>query len=133
MHVDLEAIWLMLGRRTGTSPRPSHGCRVVAGARRSGTLSDGASVTLEVVRIAALLIQPVMPDSARETSRPVGQLEGQRDFTAVAIRLFRARRYPRPTGVFPPSAGRLTFLPIPPGFPTPSRLGPKRHATSGDR
>jgi methionyl-tRNA synthetase len=57
--------------------------------------------TLEVVRIAALLIQPVMPSSAAKLLDLLGQRDDQRDFTAVAVRLAPGTVLPKPEGVFP--------------------------------
>ena len=57
--------------------------------------------TLEVVRIAALLVQPVMPDSAGKLLDLLGQPSDQRMFTAVATRLTPGTALPAPTGVFP--------------------------------
>jgi methionyl-tRNA synthetase len=57
--------------------------------------------TCEVVRIAALLIQPVMPDSAGKLLDLLGQNGSQRAFTAVGTRLAPGTALPPPTGVFP--------------------------------
>ena len=68
------------------------------------------------MRIAALLIQLVMPDSAAETLDLLGQPGGAaRDFTAVAIRLVPGG-VTRPTGSFAISR-RLTFFQFPFGIP----------------
>jgi methionyl-tRNA synthetase len=58
-------------------------------------------VTLEVVRIAALLVQPVMPTSAGTLLDLLGQPEFARDFGAVAVRIAPGTALPAPTGVFP--------------------------------
>ena len=58
-------------------------------------------VTLEVVRIAALLVQPVMPSSAATLLDLLGQPESQRDFTAAAVRIAPGTPLPAPVGVFP--------------------------------
>ena len=57
--------------------------------------------TLEVVRIAALLIQPVMPESAAKLLDLLGQPADQRDFTAIGTRLVPGTALPKPEGVFP--------------------------------
>jgi methionyl-tRNA synthetase len=57
--------------------------------------------TLEAVRVAALLVQPVMPDSAAALLDQLGQPEGSRDFTALATRLAPGTALPAPSGVFP--------------------------------
>jgi methionyl-tRNA synthetase len=53
------------------------------------------------VRIAALLIQPVMPESAGKLLDLLGQPQDQRTFAAVANRLAPGTVLPAPTGVFP--------------------------------
>ena len=58
-------------------------------------------VTLEAVRIAALLVQPVMPASAATLLDLLGQREDQRTFAAVATRLAPGTALPAPSGVFP--------------------------------
>gem|GEM_PF-5800450 len=57
--------------------------------------------TCEVVRIAALLVQPVMPDSAGKLLDLLGQRPDQRSFAAVGARLEPGTALPAPTGVFP--------------------------------
>jgi methionyl-tRNA synthetase len=57
--------------------------------------------TLEAVRIAALLVQPVMPDSAAKLLDLLGQPADQRDFAAIATRLAPGTPLPTPVGVFP--------------------------------
>jgi len=59
------------------------------------------SPTCELVRIAALLVQPVMPDSAAKLLDLLGQNESQRAFTAVGTRLTPGTQLPPPSGVFP--------------------------------
>jgi len=102
MHVGLEAIWLMLGaaNRYFSAAEPW-------ALRKSSSPDDQARfrtvlyVTLEVVRIAALLIQPVMPSSAAKLLDLLGQSSEPRDFTTVAVRLTPGTALPEPTGVFP--------------------------------
>jgi len=57
--------------------------------------------TCEAVRIAALLIQPVMPDSAGKLLDLLGQTPAQRGFDAIGTRLAPGTALPAPTGVFP--------------------------------
>ena len=57
--------------------------------------------TLEVVRIAALLAQPVMPDSTAKLLDLLGQDPDERTFAAVSNRLKPGTALPAPTGVFP--------------------------------
>ena len=58
-------------------------------------------VTLEAVRIAAVLIQPVMPESAARMLDLLGQPESARNFTALARRIEPGTALPAPAGVFP--------------------------------
>jgi methionyl-tRNA synthetase len=58
-------------------------------------------VTLEALRIAALLVQPVMPDSAGKLLDLLGQDAEHRDFTSVGVRLAPGTALPTPQGVFP--------------------------------
>jgi methionyl-tRNA synthetase len=102
MHLALEAIWLMLGaaNRYFSAQEPWV-------LRKSDTPSDHERfgtvlyTTLEVVRIAALLVQPVMPDSAAKLLDLLGQPADQRTFAAVAVRLAPGTALPKPEGVFP--------------------------------
>ena len=58
-------------------------------------------LTCEVVRIAALLVQPVMPESAGTMLDLLGQAEDRRAFAAIGARLVPGTALPAPTGVFP--------------------------------
>jgi methionyl-tRNA synthetase len=57
--------------------------------------------TLEVVRIAALLSQPVMPTASGALLDLLGQPADRRDFTAIEERLVPGTQLPAPHGVFP--------------------------------
>ena len=57
--------------------------------------------TLEAVRIAALLVQPVMPESGGKLLDLLGQDAAARDFRAVGTRLAHGTVLPTPEGVFP--------------------------------
>jgi methionyl-tRNA synthetase len=102
MHVALEAIWLMLGaaNRYFSAQQPWV-------LRKSEADTDHVRfatvlyVTCEVVRIAALLIQPVMPESAGKLLDLLGQPADQRDFAAIGTRLTPGTPLPAPAGVFP--------------------------------
>jgi methionyl-tRNA synthetase len=102
MHVALEAIWLMLGtaNKYFSAQQPWT-------LRKSGSAADQERfrtvlyATIEAVRIAALLIQPVMPDSAGKLLDLLGQPEDRRGFAAVRERLAPGMVLPPPTGVFP--------------------------------
>jgi methionyl-tRNA synthetase len=102
MHQGLEAIWLMLGaaNRYFSAQEPWV-------LRKSESESDQVRfrtvlyTTLEAVRIAAVLIQPVMPDSAARLLDLLGQRDDGRDFAALATRLAPGTALPAPSGVFP--------------------------------
>jgi methionyl-tRNA synthetase len=102
MHQGLEAIWLMLGaaNRYFSAQEPWV-------LRKSESTEDQARfrtvlyVTLEAVRIAAVLVQPVMPASAAKLLDLLGQPAGKRDFAALAARLAPGTELPTPSGVFP--------------------------------
>ncbi|OBF90839.1 methionine--tRNA ligase [Mycobacterium sp. 852002-51163_SCH5372311] len=102
MHLALEAIWLMLGdaNKYFSAQQPWV-------LRKSEAEADQARfrtvlyVTCEVVRIAALLVQPVMPQSGGKLLRLLGQDESQRSFAAIGQRLAPGTPLPPPTGVFP--------------------------------
>jgi methionyl-tRNA synthetase len=102
MHLALEAIWLMLGAAnryfSAQEPWVLRKSDAPADQQRFGAV---LYTTLEVVRIAALLIQPVMPSSAGKLLDLLGQRDDQRDFTAVAARLAPGTALPKPEGVFP--------------------------------
>ena len=102
MHLALEAIWLVLG-----AANKYFSAQEPWVLRKSESESDRARfatvlyTTLEVVRIAALLAQPVMPDSAAKLLDLLGQPTDQRSFKAIGTRLAPATVLPAPTGVFP--------------------------------
>ncbi len=102
MHLALEAIWLMLGdaNKYFSAQEPWV-------LRKSESEEDQARfrtvlyTTCEAVRIAALLVQPVMPESAGKLLDLLGQPQDQRGFAAVGGRLVPGTLLPPPTGVFP--------------------------------
>lgn len=102
MHLALEKIFLMLGEanRYFAAQQPWV-------LRKSDSEADQTRfrtalyVTSEVVRIAALLIQPVLPESAGKLLDLLGQPPERRDFAAVGVRLAPGTALPAPTGVFP--------------------------------
>jgi methionyl-tRNA synthetase len=57
--------------------------------------------TLEVVRIAAILVQPVLPDAGAKLLDLLGQTPEDRDFRAISARLASGLQLPEPEGVFP--------------------------------
>src|SRR3954453_18617989 len=82
MHLALEAIWAMLGAAnryfSAQEPWVLRKSESAADQERFRTV---LYVTLEVVRIAALLVQPVMPTSAATLLDLLGQPESARDFS----------------------------------------------------
>ncbi|PKV79695.1 methionine--tRNA ligase [Nocardia fluminea] len=100
MHLALEAIWLTLGEtnRYFSANAPW-------ALRKSGTEEDLARmatvlyVTLEVVRIVAILVQPVMPGSAAKILDLLAQ-EG-RTFADIATPLAPGLDLPAPEPIFP--------------------------------
>ena len=58
-------------------------------------------VTAEVIRIVALMTQPVIPNAAGRLLDALAQGEGARSFAAVATRLEAGITLPAPTPVFP--------------------------------
>ncbi|MET0898152.1 MAG: methionine--tRNA ligase [Mycobacterium sp.] len=102
MHQALETIWLTLGaaNRYFSSQEPW----VLRKSAEPADQQRFAAVlytTMEVVRIAALLIQPVMPTAAAKLLDLLGQPADDRDFTAIGTRLAVGTTLPEPTGVFP--------------------------------
>jgi methionyl-tRNA synthetase len=102
MHLALEAIWLVLGAAnkyfSAQEPWVLSKSESHADQERFGTV---LYTTLEVVRVAALLVQPVMPDSAAKLLDLVGQPTDQRSFDAIGTRLAAGTALPAPSGVFP--------------------------------
>ncbi|BBX46160.1 methionine--tRNA ligase [Mycobacterium cookii] len=102
MHLALEAVWLMLGaaNRYFSAQQPWV-------LRKSESKADYVRfqtvlyTTCEAVRIAALLIQPVMPESASKLLDLLGQPAEQRNFDAIGTRLVPGTPLPAPSGVFP--------------------------------
>jgi methionyl-tRNA synthetase len=102
MHLALEAIWLMLGEanRYFSAEQPWV-------LRKSESEADQVRfrtvlyITCEVVRIAALLVAPVMPESAAKLLDLLGQTDEQRTFAAIGARLTPGTVLPPPAGVFP--------------------------------
>ncbi|KAF0848705.1 methionine--tRNA ligase [Nocardia caishijiensis] len=100
MHLALEAIWLTLGEtnRYFSANAPW-------ALRKSGTEEDLARmatvlyVTLEVVRVVAILVQPVMPGSAAKLLDLLGQ--EARTFADLSTPLAPGTDLPAPEPVFP--------------------------------
>jgi methionyl-tRNA synthetase len=102
MHLALEAIWSVLGAankyfsaqepwvlRKSDLPKDEERFRTVL------------YTTMETVRIAALLSQPVMPESTGKLLDLLGQPDDLRTFAAIDKRLTPGTPLPAPVGVFP--------------------------------
>ena len=102
MHLALDAVWLMLGAANRYfSAQEPWVLRKSEAATDQERFATVLYTTLEVVRIAALLVQPVMPDSAAKLLDLLGQPEDQRSFAAIATRIAPGTALPPPVGVFP--------------------------------
>jgi len=102
MHLALEAIWLTLGEANKYFSAQEPWV-----LRKSESEADQARfravlyTTCEVVRIAALLVQPVIPEAGGKLLDLLGQPDDRRTFSAVGARLAPGTVLPAPTGVFP--------------------------------
>jgi methionyl-tRNA synthetase len=102
MHLALEATWSVLAaaNRYFSAQEPWV-------LRKSEAPDDQTRfrtvlyTTLETVRIAALLTQPVMPTSTATLLDLLGQPAEARTFAAVGTRLVPGTALPAPVGVFP--------------------------------
>ncbi|WP_137723523.1 methionine--tRNA ligase [Prescottella subtropica] len=98
LHLALEAIWHVLAETNRYfSAQEPWVLRKTDPARMATVLY----VTLEVVRIVGLLVQPVMPDSAAKILDLLGQDADSRDFDAIGARIVAGTPLPKPVGVFP--------------------------------
>lgn len=102
MHLALEAVWSVLGAAnryfSAQEPWVLRKSEDPADQQRFGTV---LYTTLEVVRIATLLTQPVMPDSTAKLLDLLGQPTDARDFGSIGTRIKPGTELPAPTGVFP--------------------------------
>ncbi|MEE2031569.1 methionine--tRNA ligase [Rhodococcus chondri] len=98
IHLGLEAIWHVLGETNRYfSAQQPWVLRKTDPARMATVLY----VTLEVVRIVGILVQPVMPGAGGRILDLLGQDPDARQFTAVADRLAPGTALPAPAPVFP--------------------------------
>ena len=102
MHQGLEAVWLMLGaaNRYFSAQQPWV-LRKSADADDQQRFRTVLYTTLEAVRVAAVLVQPVMPESAGRLLDMLGQDGGRRDFSSLATRIEPGTALPEPAAVFP--------------------------------
>src|SRR5262249_41259285 len=102
MHLALEAIWSVLGAAnryfSAQEPWVLRKSEQAADQQRFATV---LYITMEVVRIAALLAQPVMPASTAKLLDLLGQPADARDFAAIGARISPGTTLPAPEGVFP--------------------------------
>jgi methionyl-tRNA synthetase len=98
IHRALEAIWAVVAEanRYFTAQEP-WALRKTDFARMETVLW----VTAEVIRIVAILTQPVMPDSSAKLLDLLGQPEAARSFAALSTRIAGGTTLPAPTPVFP--------------------------------
>lgn len=102
MHLALEAIWSVLGaaNRYFSAQEPW----VLRKSAEPGDQQRFRTVlytTLETVRIAALLSQPVMPESMGKMLDLLGQPADERALAAISTRLKPGVTLPAPAAVFP--------------------------------
>lgn len=102
MHLALEATWSVLAAAnryfSAQEPWVLRKSEAPEAATRFRTV---LYTTLETVRIAALLSQPVMPASTATLLDLLGQPAEARTFAAVGTRLAPGTALPAPVGVFP--------------------------------
>jgi methionyl-tRNA synthetase len=102
MHLALEAIWSVLGAANKYfSAQEPWVLRKTDTPEAQLRFRTVLYTTLEVVRIATLLSQPVMPESTGKLLDLLGQPEDQRTFAAIDKRLAAGTALPAPVGVFP--------------------------------
>ncbi|MBU8818624.1 methionine--tRNA ligase [Mycolicibacterium goodii] len=102
MHLALEAIWGVLGAANRYfSAQEPWVLRKSDAAEDQQRFRTVLYTTLEVVRIATLLLQPVMPESTAKLLDLLGQPADERDFAAIATRIKPGVPLPAPSGIFP--------------------------------
>jgi methionyl-tRNA synthetase len=95
----LEAIWAVLGDTNAYFAEQAPWVLRKTDPARMNTV---LYVTLEVVRIVAILAQPVMPTSAAKLLEVLGQPDGEaRQFAAIATPIVPGTELPAPVPVFP--------------------------------
>jgi methionyl-tRNA synthetase len=98
MHLALEAIWSVLGAANKYFSAQEPWVLRKTDSERFHTV---LYTTLETVRIATLLSQPVMPESTAKLLELLGQPDEARTFAAIDKRLAPGTALPAPVGVFP--------------------------------
>lgn len=98
-HASLEAIWTVLGDTNAYFAEQAPWVLRKTDVERMNTV---LYVTLEVLRIVAILIQPVMPGSAGKLLDVLGQDDGgARSFAAIGTAIVPGTALPAPTPIFP--------------------------------
>src|SRR5215218_2131090 len=98
MHLALETIWSVLGAANKYFSAQEPWVLRKSDSERFQTV---LYTTLEAVRVATLLSQPVMPESTGKLLDLLGQTDDQRAFDAIGTRLVPGTALPAPGGVFP--------------------------------
>ena len=98
MHLALEAIWSVLGAANKYFSAQEPWVLRKTDEKRFRTV---LYTTLEVVRVAALLSQPVMPESTAKLLDLLGQPDDARTFASIGTRIAPGTPLPAPIGVFP--------------------------------
>jgi len=98
IHKSLEAIWGVVGDANRWFTAAAPWALKKTDPERMGTV---LWVTAEVLRIVALLAQPVIPTKAAALLDALGQTAEDRDFAAVAKRMAAGLTLPAPTPIFP--------------------------------
>lgn len=98
LHLALDAIWSVLAETNRYfSAQEPWVLRKTDPARMATVLY----VTLEVVRIVGILVQPVMPGSGAKILDLLAQNEDQRSFAAIGTPIEAGKPLPAPQAVFP--------------------------------
>ncbi|CEA08491.1 Methionine--tRNA ligase [Arthrobacter saudimassiliensis] len=98
-HGALEATWKVLGDTNAYFAEQAPWVLRKTDVERMNTV---LYVTLEVLRIVAILVQPVMPASAAKLLTVLGQDEGAaRQFSAIGTPLAPGTALPAPAPIFP--------------------------------
>ncbi|QQZ12358.1 MULTISPECIES: methionine--tRNA ligase [Rhodococcus] len=98
LHLALEAIWSVLGETNRYFSKQEPWVLRKTDPERMATV---LYVTLEVVRIVGILVQPVMPDAAEKILDLLGQKADARQFSDLPTRIVAGTALPAPSGVFP--------------------------------
>jgi methionyl-tRNA synthetase len=98
IHKSLEAIWAVVGDANRWFTAAAPWALKKTDPERMGTV---LYVTAEVIRIVALMTQPVIPTASGKLLDALAQGEGARSFASVSKRLEPGITLPAPTPIFP--------------------------------